>query len=657
MKVFEFHFNPKIKSNLVFDSFCYEPENLYEKRMGSLYIVGFLKNVLPQNTHFIEKLVKVVKDKYYRSTTGTPEKSLKATLKTANEFLEGITQKGDVSWLGNISFTILSLKDFKLNFTKVGNIKILVLRGGKIIDIDKKITLQDIEPYPLKIFINTVSGKLTENDVILVLTEDIFDFFQKQDMLNEIAQLTPLTEKGLKEILNKKEELLFEISGVFMAVLLTKEVFLGKKETVSPKLLKKFSLKEAFSPFLNLFKKIRKSTFPPLGLKAKLMLPQIIVPKTKLSSSRKKIKAFLLNKNLSLIFVLVILLSLGFFLSRFEQERNIKIYNKDLAEIRQKLILADSLLILKEASPEAIQKANLLLKESWEEISSLSKKVMGLPETLNYQVSTLKDDISEKLAELNKLERIENPQVLFEFERKTFVPLKFLVFNENLYFFNPYSKNIFQLKENGEKNIIETEQEIDFAASLDDSISFFSKPEQLIILKNNKLTHPSLEIPYPDFNSNDFSSFRKNIYFLDKKEGQIIKYPFLRNLKWDSPRLWLDSKTTKVMGADSFAIDTAIWILKENSIYKYYEGIFEKEIGLEIFPSPKDFSKIFTSPILPYLYILEPVQKRIVILDKSGNIIKQFQSEKFDNLLDFGVSENGKIIYLLNSLKVYKIEF
>ncbi len=657
MKVFEFHFNPKIKSNLVFDSFCYEPENLYEKRMGSLYIVGFLKNVLPQNTRFIEKLVKVVKDKYYRSTTGTPEKSLKATLKTANEFLEGITQKGDVSWLGNISFTILSLKDFKLNFTKVGNIKILVLRGGKIIDIDKKITLQDIEPYPLKIFINTVSGKLTENDVILVLTEDIFDFFQKQDMLNEIAQLTPLTEKGLKEILNKKEELLFEISGVFMAVLLTKEVFLGKKETVSPKLLKKFSLKEAFSPFLNLFKKIRKSTFPSLGLKTKLMLPQIIVTKTKLSSSRKKVKAFFLNKKLSLIFVLVILLSLGFFLSRFEQERNIKIYNKDLAEIRQKLILADSLLILKEASPEAIQEANLLLKETWEEISSLSKKVMGLPETLNYQVSTLKDEISEKLAELNKLERIENPQVLFEFERKTFVPLKLLVFNENLYFFNPYSKNIFQLKENGEKNIIETEQEIDFAVSLDDSISFFSKPAQLIILKNNNLTYLSLETPYPDFNFNDFSSFRKNIYFLDKKEGQIIKYPFIRNLEWDSPQLWLDSKTTKVMGTDSFAIDTAIWLLKENSIYKYYEGKFEKEIEFEIFPSPKDFSKIFTSPILPYLYILEPVQKRIVILDKSGNIIKQFQSEKFDNLLDFGVSENGRIIYLLNSLKVYKIEF
>jgi len=65
--------------------------------------------------------------------------------------------------------------------------------------------------------------------------------------------------------------------------------------------------------------------------------------------------------------------------------------------------------------------------------------------------------------------------------------------------------------------------------------------------------------------------------------------------------------------------------------------------------------KIFTSATLPYLYLLEPVQKRIIILDKKGQIVKQFQSQKFDNLLDFAISENGKTIYLLNGLKVYKI--
>jgi hypothetical protein len=60
-------------------------------------------------------------------------------------------------------------------------------------------------------------------------------------------------------------------------------------------------------------------------------------------------------------------------------------------------------------------------------------------------------------------------------------------------------------------------------------------------------------------------------------------------------------------------------------------------------------------PALPYLFILEPAQKRIIVLEKSGQIKKQFQSEKFDNLLDFSISADGKEIFLLNGLKVYKI--
>ncbi|XOB42429.1 MAG: hypothetical protein ACKKMP_03660 [Candidatus Nealsonbacteria bacterium] len=32
---------PKLKEDLVLDSFCYEPESSYEKKLGNLYIVGF----------------------------------------------------------------------------------------------------------------------------------------------------------------------------------------------------------------------------------------------------------------------------------------------------------------------------------------------------------------------------------------------------------------------------------------------------------------------------------------------------------------------------------------------------------------------------------------------------------------------------------------
>ena len=151
MQVFEFYFNPKLKSDLIFDSFCYEPENIYERKMGGLYLVGLLKNVLPKNLQLLEKIAKLIKGEYYKKTIFTPEKSLKESLKEANNFLEQIAKRGDVSWLGNLSFAILTFTPHhgfwwgvKLNFTKVGGIKIFLLRTGKIIDIDKKLRFQDI---------------------------------------------------------------------------------------------------------------------------------------------------------------------------------------------------------------------------------------------------------------------------------------------------------------------------------------------------------------------------------------------------------------------------------------------------------------------------------------------------------------------------------
>ncbi|PJA83821.1 MAG: hypothetical protein CO146_00505, partial [Candidatus Nealsonbacteria bacterium CG_4_9_14_3_um_filter_37_29] len=124
MQVFEFHFNPKLKPDLIFDSFCYEPENIYERRVGSLYMAGVLKNVLPQNLRFLDNLAKVVKERYYTPTLHSPEKSLKESLQRTNDFLERIAKSGNVNWLGNLSFAILSLRNFELNFAKVGDFKI-----------------------------------------------------------------------------------------------------------------------------------------------------------------------------------------------------------------------------------------------------------------------------------------------------------------------------------------------------------------------------------------------------------------------------------------------------------------------------------------------------------------------------------------------------
>lgn len=681
MQVFEFHFSAKTKSDLIFDSFCYEPENIYEKKMGSLYMVGFLKNALPKNVRLIKGLAGLIKDKYYRSTIFTPEKSLKESLKLANEHLEEITQRGDVSWLGNLDFAVLSLiphrkirRGVKLNFAKVGDIKILLAREGRIIDIDKKIKLDDIEPYPLKVFSNTVSGKLAENDLILVLTKDVFEFFQQENLLAEIAQTTPFCGKELKDILNGKKEHLVKISGVFLAINLTKEPLLGKKETISPKELKEFPLKTIFAPILKFFRKSKKvrprSKKPKRKLKlAGIKIPKIKTPKivfqnivsavsqTVKKTITNKIKPLTLHKNIVLVLFLGLILFLGFAFSQYEQNQRIRIYERELEEIQEELDTAEGFLILKETSPQSLQTANLLLKGAWDEISVLHTKAIGLPQSFRNKVLVLKNEISEKLFTINKLEQIEKPKILFEFDHKIFVPQKITVKDDTLYFFSPYSQNIFSLKENGKTKILETEQKINLAIKFDDSIAFFSKPNQLIILENDTLVPSSLQSPNLELDFQDAASFNSSFYFLDKKLGQIVKYPFLGNTAWGNSSLWLTQNTQRPVEADSFCVNGSIWVLKENAVFQYYAGRFQRELNFEIFPEPNTFSRVYCSPALSYIYILEPIQRRIVVLNKEGQIIKQFQSESFNNLLDFAVSDNGKTIYLLNGLKVYQITF
>lgn len=654
MQVFEFHFNPpstssgraKVKEDLIFDSFCYEPENIYEKRAGSLYIMGLLKNALPQNAHFLTRLARVIKEKFYSSTLVKPEKSLKNSLKEANEFLENSAKRGDVSWLGNLSFGVISLKNFELNFTKVGNLKFLLLRKGGMLDIDQKLKFQDFEPYPLKIFGNIVSGKLAENDIVLALTKEVYKTFQEQNLANEIAGIKPFDEKKLREVLRAKNDFLSKISGICLLIHLDKEKAVGKREAISPgSHPKEFSLKETLHPIIVRLKGLIKKPHLPdfkLPKMPKAAVPKITLPK--------------LNKNIISILALIFFLALGWVFAQKEEKQQLAVYRLTINEIQETLEQAESLLILKESSPQAEKEANLLLKEGWEKISLLSKIAPTLPKSFNKEIISLKGNISKNLEQLNKLQIIEEPETIFEFNPKNFIPQKMVVFNKEIYFFSPYSQNLLKLTSNGEAEIVPIGQKFNSAAALDDSLLFFTKPNQLTILKGKDFNQFTLET-FSDSNYDNLSSHKSNLYFFDKNSGEIIRYSYYGDFKWGGPQLWLVAQNKKAADSKSMAIDGSVWLLnKDNSLNRYYGGWLQQTIKINLFPSSKDLTKIFTLPGLSYFYLLEPGQNRLVILNKSGQIVKQFQSEKFDNLLDFAVSQDGKTIWLLNGLKVYKIE-
>ncbi|MFC1663635.1 hypothetical protein ACFL0A_00695 [Patescibacteria group bacterium] len=681
MKIFELHFNSKDKEDTIFDSFCYEPENVYEKKLGALFLVGELKNTMPKNLGFLDNLAKAIKEKYYNLSLKPPEKAFSETLKATNEFLAALARSGNVSWLGNLNFAILSLKNYNLNFTKVGNLKILLLRDGQINDIGKNLDFQQA-PEPLKIFSNIVSGKMTKNDKIMVLTKEVFEFFSNRNLIKEISK-KDFDEKKLKEISKKNEKEFKDLSGVFLLVQLRPEVqpkyvLTFKKEPDSllswivvpiqnlwPKIKERIKLpsfqtiKRVLPTLKNLLKRIK---FPKISFAIPKILPKtlpkITFPKFsfpfKFSKEKLILKQPSFKKKISLVLFLILILVIGFFVFKGEREEKINKAREVLEKVEEKDLDAQNLLILKEEG-----KANSLYQEAWNLL--LPQIKTGAP--LQKQALSLKSSIESNLYSLNKLEFDPVLNLVFEFKPKdiNFIPQKMIILNENLYFFNPFSLNIYKLniKEKTGK-ILQTSQAIKMGTVLNDSALFFLDDKEdsplLTYFENETLLSKSLTPPSDGFNFDDLASFKSNIYFLDTESGAVIKYSQPTSQDSSLPQDWLSPQTKKPVQAKAMALDGSVWILNKSSeISRYYSGSFQETLSINLFPFLEKPTKIWTLSSLPYLYVLEPLNERIIILNKQGQIFKQFQSQKLDNLLDFAVSENGKTIYLLNDFEVYQL--
>ena len=286
MKAFELHFNPKKRKEEIFDSFVFEPETASEKPMGNLYMVGEFSKILPQNSRFLNNLAQTIKQEYYKNG------QLTEALKKANEFLDKEARAGNVNWLGNLHFGVLSLREQKncwlMNFSRSGEVRALISREGEILDISQNIELKDIEPYPLRVFGNVVTGRIAPQDKIMLMTKDIFSLLsQKGGFLNQLKDISE--EKEVKNILKDNKKLLAEAAGICI-LLIVPFPATPKNKTFKKPALKIPALKWPFGGIL-----ARKSVKLSLALLLILLLGALIFSSPKQEESQLKDNSELLE--------------------------------------------------------------------------------------------------------------------------------------------------------------------------------------------------------------------------------------------------------------------------------------------------------------------------------------------------------------------------
>ena len=151
------------------------------------------------------------------------------------------------------------------------------------------------------------------------------------------------------------------------------------------------------------------------------------------------------------------------------------------------------------------------------------------------------------------------------------------------------------------------------------------------------------------------SGYNNRLYLLTKSDGQIYRYSKSEG-KWGSREKWMRDKAD-FSSAVSFSIDGQIYVLNaDGQILKYLKGE-KQDFELKAIDPPFIAArKIYVSPDLEYIYILEPASKRLAIFNKAGDFLSQYQFSNLNNLKDFDVDEKAKKIYVLDGTKVYAID-
>jgi hypothetical protein len=507
MRVFELHFNIGSKKNIIFDSFYYEPETVYEKRLGSLFMVGELRKTVSRDSRLLKNLARVIKTKFYGYKIYSTEKSLRETLKQANEFLQELIKQGDTSWLSNLNFAVFALrpisslkqdkkqepKGFKINLTKTGDIEILLIRQDRVLNLAERIEAKQKDVYPAKTFFNIVSGRAIKNDRILILSQNLYQEFLKRKTLNQLGQLPFLDQKILNKTL---KHLGREVSGTALLIDLSPE----QKEKPNQRLIFKTS-------FLN--KKILKPLNACKGKLAKIPIPSFLKPIVQLlAKAFQQLKALLnvlrscfQHKRIVWVVILLATLVLGEIVVGIEQERRSEKIKSAIVSAEENISQAKSFLMVGQE-----QKANDLFFEAWSTVEPFSRLApLNLPELA--KLEQVKQQAQEELLKINKMERIESPEIFFEFKKEDLLPQRIIFHQGRIYAFAPYSDTIFALEKGKIVDHWNKKMKPQKALVVNSKLLFFSKPNAFAFLEGDRWSSTfSLGVLSQNFEFTDLSS-------------------------------------------------------------------------------------------------------------------------------------------------------
>lgn len=297
-----------------------------------------------------------------------------------------------------------------------------------------------------------------------------------------------------------------------------------------------------------------------------------------------------------------------------------------------------------------------------EEIVQAQSLLASLPIESNKQKEiheNLSDEVEKIIAKLRHITVIEEPILIADltaFQENNIDIQNLIYLNNTLIAFDSLNNNNYFINlENREvKNNLSNLSDIGpiiKAKNIGDKILIYHGNNGFVQYKDGKYSPFSVALN-PQGKLADFSFYNSRLYTTDYVANQIYRLSKIE-AGYGQGLAWLKN-TQDLKDITAMAIDINIWLLdKTGKILKFNKGVKQNFELKNVEPALEAPNQLFTNDQTNYIYILEAKNKRIVVIDKSGNLITQYFNESFNNLRDFALVEKEKKMFVVTDNLIY----
>ncbi|MCF7907221.1 hypothetical protein K9K85_03015 [Patescibacteria group bacterium] len=661
VQIGNFCFSDPQESNAYSSVYITKPTEKFLQKFGKLAILSNInfKDSVDSKTknwaeEWIEKMANLAKGNFYqnRSNSIRLEENLENLLQQLNVWLsqEKVSQpKIFEEKIESYDFTVLALKDKEIQFSQIGTIKAILIENQSSENLG-----EEKKPNKTEKFTNIISGNLQKNNILFFANEEVLDYFSVEKII-QILKNTPLDQiqKEFKNLI-KEESPSLNMIGLALSSRSKiqkeereKEV---KEKTTKVKEVKKREKKE----------KANKPTTP-----SSTSAP---LPRKKMTFSRPQNKQKKWLNKLLLGGILICIVLFGGSLVFLKRQQKIAMereqYAQTLNNIEKKQEQLESALL------SSLEEAPTQVGEIFQEIKTMIQELPRRTEEEEQIFQNFTTEYKEKFNNYYQIKEISNPlQItdlkLIDPEVKT---QGLALVKENLYIFNPENNYIYRLdlSDNQTEIINKISANVGYLQKLypkdEDSLIGYDQNQNLneFNIIDNQLSELNLSTDHPKTEIADLKIYNRRLYLLQPSLNQIYKYQKTID-GFGQEEAWLKDENIDISQGVSLAIDSSIYVLQGNgSIEKLYQG-GKENFRLDHFQpqlSPGSTGKILTNDELSKIYILDPSTKRIIILDKQGQLKQQliFNSLENNEIKDFAVNPQEDKIWILSGSQVLEIE-